>query len=169
MEDVRKASDELLGTLRRANELLEKLLEFSVNKEAVLKSDDIGALNELLVKEEDILAAFKENEDERKRIAQTLAAAGAPGMPMKLRDIAASAVNPPDREKIEGLRTALTEKLGQLMHQNDKVGELLQYKVNYTNFMINVLCVPESNLLSYNGQGGRENKTGGLNLFDCRA
>ena len=170
MEDVVKASDDLMDTLHRAQILTHKLLEFSKAKEAALKSDDVGGLNELLVGEEDLVAAVHENEKEREFRSDALAAAvGVKKENTRLREIINLVAYPSCRTKLEQARNELMEELARLTQQNAKVKEILQYKVNYTDFMLNLLYVPQKKVFSYNVQGDKEDGFGSQNLLDYRA
>jgi flagellar biosynthesis/type III secretory pathway chaperone len=60
----------------------------------------------------------------------------------------------------------LTAELGRLTRQNAKVKRLLQNKVNYTNFMLNLLYNPMSNLFSYDMQGNRKTRPKLRSLLD---
>lgn len=170
MEDVVKASDDLMDTLHRAQILTHKLLEFSKAKEAALKSDDVGGLNELLVGEEDLIAAVHENDKERESRSDALAeAVGVKKENARLKDIVELVAVPSCREKLEIARSELDEDLSRLMQQNARVKGILQYKINYADFMLNLLYVPQKKVFSYNVQGDKEDGFGSQNLLDYRA
>lgn len=60
-----KASFELLDNLERAMAIVLKLTEIAAQKEKILKTDDISALDDLVQNEEEIIAELRANEEER--------------------------------------------------------------------------------------------------------
>lgn len=169
MKDVLKATDELVSVLRRTGELIDLLLESSGQKEEFLKSDEIVELNDLLSKEEDVVSALGDNEKARQSSTETLAAAvKVSGEDVSLRELCEAIEDPELRTKLEGAREELARKTEQLTQQNVRVRELLQFKLNYTNYLINLLYIPKTNMFSYNVQGDKEDEGDKLNLMDVR-
>lgn len=169
MQNILKATDDLVVVLNRTGELIELLLESSNQKEEFLKSDEVVELNDLLSIEEDFVSALSQNEQDRIMSSEALAAAlEIANKDASLKDLCEALNDPSCKSKLGTAREELAEKTQRLMQQNAKVRELLQLKLNFTNYMINLLYIPQSNMVSYNVQGDKEDEGGKMNLMDVR-
>lgn len=170
MEDMVKAADELTATLCGTRELLGKLVASAREKESVLQAEDVDGLNDILVKEEDIVLALKQNEAEREaRAGRLAAAAGLGGEQIRLAGLIEAVGDPFCQARLAAAQDELAAEMERLLRQNSKVKELLQYKINYTDYMINLLYDPQDNLFSYDMEGNKEDTADKVNLLDYRA
>lgn len=169
MADVLGTADDLLSTLLETKALLESLSVFAEEKAAALQAEDIAGLDGLLEKEEDVLLALGENEAERQAKALALArAADLAGADPSLEQIIEAVAEPERRAGLARARIGLTEETARLIRWNTRVRELLQTKINYTDYMINLLYTPADNGLSYDMQGNKEEESAESALLDFR-
>ncbi len=169
MAQLLGTADDLLSTLLKTKALLASLSGLAEEKAAALQAEDIAGLNGLLEKEEDVILALGENEAERQAKARALAqAAGLSGEKPSLGQIIEAMAEPGCREGLAEARIGLTEETARLIRWNTRVKELLQTKINYTDYMINLLYTPADNGFSYDMQGNKEEENGESALLDFR-
>ena len=166
MEAVQIASEELCANITKALELIGELTEISKEKEAYLEAGDIGGLRSATEKEEEIVAALNKTEKDRKKCADALSQAiGLFENGTTLKDIVEKLSESAMKERLSELRNKLLDAAENLSRLNDRLGQKLQLRIDFTDYMINLLYVPRKRNHSYNGQEQKD-ETGGLNLLD---
>lgn len=167
MEAVKLASDDLCANMTTALNLINELTELSKLKETHLIAGDIEELRSLTEKEEELIAALGINETSRKLCAETLSkSVGLFGEDVSLGDIVEKIDVEATRALILNLRDTLISSMKTLFVRNEKLGELLQLQIGYTDYMLNFLYIPKSKNNAYDLQGNRKNENNNLSLLD---
>ncbi|NMA25751.1 MAG: flagellar protein FlgN, partial [Clostridiales bacterium] len=131
------------------------------------EAGDIGGLRSATEKEEEIVAALNKTEKDRKKCADALSQAiGLFENGTTLKDIVEKLSESAMKERLSELRNKLLDAAENLSRLNDRLGQKLQLRIDFTDYMINLLYVPRKRNHSYNGQGSKKDETGGLNLLD---
>lgn len=166
-----KASFELLDNLERAMAIVLKLTEIAAQKEKILKTDDISALDDLVQNEEEIIAELRANEEERGHIvASLMPGSGAVADGVKLSDIIECVKSPDIRSRLLSIGSKLAEETEKLILQNETNRALVNSKIEYISFMINLLYIAgkEEGLNSYDQQGIKQEENEGASLLDYK-
>ncbi len=167
MEAVQIASEDLCANISTALGLIGALTEISDKKEAFLTAGDIEGLRDASEKEEEIIAALNRTEKDRKIVADALSQAiGLFNKDIKLKDIIENITDSKMRERLTDLRTKLIDAADHLSVMNDKLGQLLQMQIGFTDYMINLIYIPKTKSHSYDIQGSRRDETNDLSLLD---
>ena len=167
MEAVQIASEELCANITKALDLIGELTEIAKEKEAHLEAGDIEGLRSATEKEEEIVAALNKTEKDRKNCADALSQAiGLFEGEITLKDIIEMLSESTMRERLSELRNRLLDAAVNLSHLNDRLGQKLQLRIGFTDYMINLLYVPRKRNHSYGVQGGRKDEAGNMNLLD---
>ncbi|HOQ13908.1 MAG TPA: flagellar protein FlgN [Bacillota bacterium] len=169
--EPREASIELLNNLERARDIVIKLTDVAFQKEKILKKDDITALNDLVQNEEEIIAELRVNEEARKQIVASLMSdTGAKTDDVKLSDIIECVKSPDIKARLSDISSKLNEETEKLMSQNEINRALINSKIEYTNFMINLMYMAgkEEGFNSYDPQGNKQGENESTSLLDYK-
>ncbi len=167
MQTVQFAADELCANIMKALGLLGKLTEISAEKEALLTAGDIEGLRSAAENEEEIIAAFNQTEKDRMNCADALSQAiGIFNSDITLTELIEKLPDHTMRERLSELRTRLLNAADNLFRQNDRLGQLLQIQIGFTDYMINLLYAPKTRNHSYDTQGSKKDEAGDLSLLD---
>jgi flagellar biosynthesis/type III secretory pathway chaperone len=167
MEAVQIASEELCANIGKALGLIGELTEISKEKEALLTAGDIEGLRSAAEKEEEIITALNRTEKDRKNFADALSQAiGVSNNEVTLSEIIERITDRSIKERLSDLRHKLLDAAENLSQLNDKLGQLLQLQIGFTDYMINLLYVPKKRNHSYDVQGSKKDEANDLSLFD---
>ena len=167
MEAARIASEDLCANISAALDFIGALTDLSNEKEAYLTAGDIEGLRSATEKEEEIIAALSKTEKDRKICADALSQAiGLFNRDATLKDIIEHITDSIMKEHLSDLRNQLISAADNLSQLNDKLGQLLQLQIGFTDYMINLLYIPKSKNNSYNIQGARKDETSDRSLLD---
>lgn len=167
MEAAALATEELFVIMLKSLELLRGLTELSKEKETFLTVGDIESLRAATEKEEELIAAMALTEKNRKVKADALSQAiGLFDKDVKFRDIIENIGDPLLQKRLTEIQNKLTESVNTLSMQNEKLNELLQMQVNYTDYMLHLLYTPKSRNHTYNVQGARKDDAADLSMLD---
>ncbi|NLT14817.1 MAG: flagellar protein FlgN [Clostridiales bacterium] len=167
MEAVQIASEELCANMTKALGLIGELTEISGEKEALLEAGDIEGLRSMTEKEEEIIAALNRTEKDRKNCADALSQAiGIFQSEITLNDIIEKLSESTMRERLSELRNSLLDAAENLSRLNDRLGQQLQLRIGFTDYMINLLYVPKKRNHTYDIQGSKKDEAGDMNLLD---
>lgn len=167
MEAVSIASEDLCVNIEKAASLVNQLTEISLEKEAFLTAGDIEGLRRSTEAEEEIIAALSRLEKDRKICADALSQAiGLFNRDIKLTDIIENIADSAIKARLTDLRSSFLDAADKLAAQNDKLGQLLQMQIGFTDYMINLLYVPKKRNHTYDPQGSRRDEPDGRSLMD---
>lgn len=167
MEAVSNASEDLYVNISKTLGFLNELTEISKDKEAFLTAGDIEGLRGATEKEEDIIVALNKTEKDRKICADALSKAiGLFTKEAALSDIIAHIEDTAMKQRLTDIRHALVMATDKLSAQNEKLGQLLQVQIGFTDYMINLMCIPKKSNHSYDIQGSRREEHSSLSLLD---
>lgn len=170
MEQVKKASDDLLCSMEQELKLVADLIGFAQQKEALLTASNAEVLNTVMEEEEETVFALREKEEERKGKAEALAQALCiPGPDAHLKTLLAHVDDPACRQRLADIGDEMKAAMKKLSLRNKKVRELLDVRTGYTEFMLNLLYSAQNRGGLYNMQGNREDKAGQTSRLDYRA
>lgn len=170
METVRSASDDLLLAMNRMLGLIAGLIETAQKKEALIIADDVEGLEELLAEEAGTSGAVKRQEKELRYRADGLRrAAGIQTDTAGLKEICASIGDPVCCGRLTAAGNDITEAVGRLGRQNEKLNELLRQRIGYADYMLSALHSPRDRFNSYDMLGNREDGPGDFSLLDYHA
>jgi hypothetical protein len=167
MEAVLVHSDKLSQNLSGTLELLAALTAISKEKEMFLTGGDIESLRAATEREEELVAELTQKEKEREKCAGALSRAiGLFGKNIKLAELIERIDNDAVRRRLTEQKNSLNDAVRALEAQNGKLAELLALKMNYTDYMLNMIYVPKSRNHTYDVQGSRKDVAGDLSLMD---
>lgn len=170
MKAVIEIADDLLLTIQQELQLVSELIKSAEEKEAVLTVADVERLNEVLEKEEDVVIALRAKEEERKVTAEALASAlFIPEKDVQLKKLIEHIDDPHCKERLSNAKDKIVNATERLSFHNAKVKELLNYQIDYSDFMLHLLYVPQSTNNFYNMQGSAEGQTENLSRLDYHA
>jgi hypothetical protein len=165
--DIRQVSDDLCANIQRSLELVNALSEISKDKETFVKNGDIEGLRAVTEKEEDMLAELGRVEKDRKRKADDLSQAiGLFNNDAPLKDIIDNIPDQKIRDRLAGLRISLLDAITGLAARNEMLSELIGMRMQYTDYMLNLLYTPQKKNHGYDVMGGRKDEAGRFNMID---
>lgn len=170
MGTVMEAYQGLLLTMEETLALINKMTLLAGAKEEFLVADDVEGLDDALEKEEELVMALQEKEEER--ISKTDELASALGIfrsGLRLKDLVDLIDDPVCRQRLTDAGDKLSEAVEGLSSGNAKVKELLQHQIDYTDFMLNLLVSPKSKMYSYDMQGNMEENNQEQSLLEYHA
>jgi flagellar biosynthesis/type III secretory pathway chaperone len=157
MVAVTEASKALFQVMEETIDLVDKLVQSAGEKESLLLAADVEGLSEVQEREEELVLALQEKEKER--IAKAAALAGALGISergLRLKDLICRIDDPDCSRRLRETGDKLSNALDNLAASNLKVRELLHQRIDYTDFMLNLLVNPKSRIHAYDMQGNIE-------------
>lgn len=167
MQAAQIVSDDLYPNMTRALSLIGMLTDISKQKEAFLTNGDIEGLRNATEKEEELIAALNRTEKDRRICADALSQAiGLFNEDITLKDIVEKITDKEMRERLSALRDKLIEAAAQLSARNDRLAQLLQLQIGFTDYMINMQFRPKSRNNSYDIQGSRREDTSNRSMLD---
>lgn len=167
MEAVQIASEELCANISKALNLILELTAISHEKETFLTGGDIEGLRSVTEKEEEIVATLNRTEKDRKKCADALSQAiGLFNRDITLQDIIENISDKAMKARMTDLRDKLLRAADDLSRLNDKLAQLLQMQIGFTDYMINLLYVPKRRNHAYDIQGSRKDESSDLSLLD---
>ncbi len=148
-------------------ELLGLLSEISDRKAACLTASDIEGLRDAMEKEEELIVALNEAENERIAKADALSQAiGLFSKNVRLKELIA-AITDTDAAQMLGRRgERLNAAVAELAEKNNRLSELLQLQIDRNDYMLNMLFAPKSKNNAYNVRGTRRDNHDNRGFLD---
>jgi flagellar biosynthesis/type III secretory pathway chaperone len=164
-----EASRALLQVMEETLDIVEKLIQSACEKESLLLAADVEGLGELLEREEELVFALQEKEKERTEKTRILAGALGLSESPKLKDIVSRIDDGECSRRLKETGDRLSGALDNLASANSKVRELLHQRIDYTDFMLNLLLNPKSRIHAYDIQGNIGEDGQGPSLLEYHA
>lgn len=138
-------------------ELLGLLSEISDMKAACLTAGDIEGLRDAMEKEEELIVALNNAENERIAKADALSQAiGLFSKNVRLKELTAAIPDAALAQKLGRQGEQLSAAVAGLAEKNNRLSELLQLQIDRNDYMLNMLFAPKSKNNAYNVRGTRK-------------
>ena len=152
---MRQSLEDLYSLLLDQKQLLELLLELSLEERRIIISGEAAKLEEVVVKE--MRALSKLNAIEKKRLALHPVIAGEVGLTkddLTVSDIAQRA-DPDERATLKNIQVELTTLLKQHKDLNTENRELIEAHFEYTDAVLDLIVDFEDPLNNFYGEDGK--------------
>ncbi|MGE4354051.1 MAG: flagellar protein FlgN [Oscillospiraceae bacterium] len=170
METIYAASDDVLETMRQIIDQLELLLVSAQKKEALIIENDFEALKALLAEESELSGVIKQLEKEMMDKVSTLCRVwGIHRDNVTLTRLCREIGDDTCRGRLSAYGYDIIEAIERLKHKNVKIKALLEQRIGYADFMLNLLHSPQKHIRAYNILGNMEEDIGNFSLLDYKA
>ncbi|MDL2288418.1 flagellar protein FlgN [Oscillospiraceae bacterium OttesenSCG-928-F05] len=166
-ENVKAIAD----VLTRETTIYSEILTLSKEKSEVVAKGTLEELDAIVRKEQILLMQLGECERRRKALAEAYAEKlGKPAAELTLKDMIAHA-NGEDQAKLEALHGELVGILEEQMQLNEKNHKLIESKLQYINFSVDMLMRNKDGAANnYTASGGERGNDGAkINIIDSKA
>lgn len=151
-------------------ELVERLDALGREKEACLVRGEAQSLGGVLEQEEETLAELNSREDRRRQASAAVARAlGLTQAEPTLRELAQSLGSPVDAAELQRFGSAITARVQEIARRNERLRQLLEQQIHYTDFMMNLLLGATDGAQFYNMQGARAETPSSISKLDLHA
>jgi hypothetical protein len=154
MTDIRELTERLSAILEEELNMVLELDELAQQKMSLLIKSDIKGLENILAQEEDAIANLQDKETQRlKCIIELAGVLGLKKKEYKLANLLDHMENDLSKQRLNETRQKLKFAVSSMARTNKKALAIASQRVNYTEYMINLITTPANHSELYDVQG----------------
>lgn len=162
-----KLSEQLIRTLKREQEIYDEVAALAEKKKKIIIEGNLKELEEITLREKEIVGILIKLENLRSQTAEELAAENGATSPGTLRDLIPYLPSK-DQEEVSGLQNLLKETIRNVQERNDLNGKLLQQSLEIVEFNLNLISSVGNISQGYTPDAEERDEKNRSTLFDAK-